>query len=124
MEAGRVLESEIMNSQIDCLLYCNQMRPAGSCRHILFIDQPAVQPPNIASPINLASSCDRQIICELYFNEILIGNSVGCMRPVFDSIAGCQFALYLKDDIVAMIYGKWKGIEFAFRNYDYPCISY
>jgi hypothetical protein len=123
VEAGRVLYCEVVDAQIGGLVHCDEMRPASACWHVFLGDQPAVQPPDVSPPVDLAPACDRQVVAELDADEVLVAESVGVVRPVLDAVAGAELALYFQDDVVAVVEGEGEGVELAPWHHNYPRIS-
>jgi hypothetical protein len=85
-----------VDGEIFDLINSNQMWPIRSCRQVLLGDQPTVQPPNVASPVDLSPASDRDIVAKIDGDEILIAilvGGAGGSGPILYSIAGGQFAL-------------------------------
>lgn len=115
-----------MDAEIPCLVNCDEMRPIGVCRQILFGDEPTVEPPNVASPVDLSSTHYGHIIAEVYRNEVfvtIVRSCAGSPGPVFYSVAGNQLSLYLYDDVPAVVDLDGQRVKSMVGDDHSSCIS-
>jgi hypothetical protein len=100
-----------MNDQILDIVGSDHMGPTGARGQILLVNYPAVQPPDVAAPIDLSPASQRDILTVINRNETLVAVAVFVYWPVAHAVACTNFTADLNHDVTRVVYSEGQGVE-------------